>query len=186
MRRAVLGLGVVAVLFAVPAAAQSDVGPKAGTWGGEACFNYCGAFLMRFRDPNSAWLFGITAGYAQEHLDESGPTFPGFSDDSKSFNSDMQFGMRYYRATQDRARPFLGLGAIVGVTGGGSTHAFRYGATSDMGTSYFFTPHLSLGVAGGVSLVAQTDRSNQGGNVAKRRAFFARFDGFRVLGAVYF
>jgi hypothetical protein len=184
MRRVILGLLTVA-LSAVPANAQSDAGPKAGTWGGEACVN-CGASLLHFRDPNSAWLLGLSVFYSQQHADQSGPTFPSFSNDDMNIGADVRFGMRYYRATQERARPFLGLGAIAGVSGGGSIHALRYGVTSEMGTAYFFTPHVSVGVAGGLSLLAENATDNNGGFTSKRRAFSAGFSGFQLLGAVYF
>ena len=186
MRRVVLGLGAAVILFTAPAAAQSDSGPKAGTWGGEACVTYCGASLLHFRNSTSAWLFGISAFYARQHVDESGPTFPSFSNDDKIGGADVRFGMRYYRATEDRARPFLGLGAIAGLSGGGSTHALRYGVTSEMGTAYFFTPHLSVGFAGGLSLVAQNTTDNSGGFTSKRRFVSASFSGLSVLAAVYF
>jgi hypothetical protein len=184
MRRLAIVVAI-ALTGAAQARAQSDLGPKAGTWGGEACLN-CGASLLHFRNATSAWLLGLSVFYSQQHSDQSGPTFPSFSDDDKIGGADVRFGMRRYRATEARARPYLGLGAIAGLSGGGSTHGLRYGVTSEMGTAYFFTPHLSVGVAGTLSLIAQNTTDNSGGFTSKRRSLFAGFNGFSVLAAVYF
>jgi hypothetical protein len=184
MRRLALVLAA-AFIVAAPLTAQTDVGPKAGSWGGEACFQ-CGASLMHFRDPNSAWLLGVNAFYAQTHTDLSGPISGPSARDSKGFSVNVQPGIRFYRPVENRLRSFLGLGAVLGFNGGGSSHGYRYGVSSEMGAAYFFTPHLSLGVAGTVSATAEHLRESDGGFSQTQRSFLAGFNGFQLLGAVYF
>ena len=180
----------IAVIFTALSAgsllAQSVDGPKAGTWGGEGCLTYCGVSLLHFRDRNSAWLLGGNIYYSQEHVDESGPGLAPNSRGNQGIGADARLGMRFYSTTAERARPFLGLAATFGFSGGAGSHAYRYGATSELGAAYFFTPHLSLGLSGSLNLLEQIDHDSSGGFSANRRMFFGSIGMAQLLAAVYF
>jgi len=185
MRGAILGVIAVVSSWA-SASAQSEIGPKAGTWGGEGCLNYCGVSLLHFRDRNSAWLLGANVYYSQGHIDESGTTLPPSSRSSTGAGADARLGMRFYNTTAERVRPFLGLAATLGYSGVDNSNSYRYGATSELGASYFFTPHLSLGLSGSLNLTEQIDHDRSGGFITNRRMFFGSIGTAQLLAAVYF
>lgn len=61
------------------------------------------------------------------------------------------------------------------------------GAFGEVGGSYFFSPHVSLGAAGGVQMTySRVSREFVGGPRLVRRQLALRASGVRLLGAVYF
>jgi hypothetical protein len=101
--------------------------------------------------------------------------------DQHIFTANLRLGLRYYGEPTERARPLMTLSALVGYQDYGGTQ-LSLGGAAQAGGAYFFTPHLSLGVAGEISV--QRTRDRVGGIESK--GVITRFDGFRVLGAVYF
>jgi len=172
MRRLAIVL-VLALLSAAPAVAQSDLGPKAGTWGGETSFGSSGS-LLRFRSPTSAWLIGLSTSLAV--ITSSGSATP----DEHTFNANARFGIRYYGDATQRARPLMTLSALVAYQDFGST-VLGLGGAAEVGGVYFFSPHLSLGVAGNLNV--QQIRQRFG---SRDKILLVQFSGFQVLGAVYF
>ena len=153
------------------AAAQSE-GPVAGTSGFEG--NAGTARFLRFTSPSSAWLVGVDGFYARQDSDDN--TFGG------DFGfANVRLGLRRYRKTESRVRPFSTISALVGYQSDDSGSGWTLGSSIDLGTTYFFSPHVSLGGAGELTASYQ----NITGNLA-RSTVFVSFGGFRLLGAVYF
>lgn len=178
---AALIVALVGLTFAKGASAQEE-GPKAGTWGAEAGSGGS-ATLLRFRNPTSAWTLGFAAAYTHQESRTAG--FGGTStrvDDLLS--SELRFGLRKYRENQSRVKPFTTVGVILGYNKSTLNKGWRYGAATDFGAAYFFSPHVSLGTAGEFSLTYQ-DAEDQATAFAQSQ-LTARFSGFRLLGAVYF
>ena len=111
MRRVIL---IVAGLAAIasPLAAQTDTLPKRGTWGAEASFPQS-ATLLRFRNPGSAWLLGLTADYSQQEFSASGTTL-NTDATQHGFNALLRGGIRFYREPTKPVRPFIGVAGLVG------------------------------------------------------------------------
>jgi len=186
MRRLAFAVFLLA-LSAVAATAQQDtIGPKKGTWGGEACIGCVSATMLKFRDPNSAWLWRVSANYQQVHSDETFPTGQQFTSDRNNVFVSVGFGARFYRMTESRVRPFMSLLGTVGYLGGAGRSGYLYGASAEMGSSYFFTDNLSAGLLGSLDLSASQTRSNQSGGTSTDRNFSASFNGVRLIAAVYF
>lgn len=180
---------LVALLWlavAVPLAAQ-DRGPtiRRGTWGGEICFN-CGIALLRFRDSTSAWIFGFNGQYAQNSSTFTPNAAPAQTDNQATLSFTVSAGLRFYRVTSTPARPFISVSAMAGGNISPDEQGNSYGAAADMGTAYFFTPHVSLGVSGRLTAVESLTRSSSGGGRYRARAFVARLNGANLLASVYF
>lgn len=100
------------------------------------------------------------------------------------FSGDLRFGMRWYRSVSEKTRPFTTLSALVGFRdGAGYDHAWRPGAAAEIGASHFFTPRVSLGASGELTVSGWRE---QLGTDPIRTVIFVRFSGFRLAGGVYF
>lgn len=183
MRRSILA-ALFSIVLPATAAAQ-ERGPQRGTWGGELCFN-CGATLLRFRDSTSAWLLGFDGRYWQARTESTSGFGRAFSGGEAAFFIDLSTGLRFYRLTSTPARPFISLRALAGVVGGPDMHGSSYGAGVDMGTAYFFSPHLSLGVFGAFSAVQSVRTTRSGSASSRSRIFTAGLTGANLLASVYF
>jgi hypothetical protein len=174
---------IVLALIADTANAQTD-GPKAGTWAAEASSGPS-ASLLKFRNDKSAWVFGITALYQQENEE---PTPPGVSLGQDVTLVQARLGFRRYGLARDRMRPFSTISGIVGYEDFGVQKGWQVGAAAEVGASWFFSPHVSMGAAGDLSLTyGKADRDFGFGTPAtKITTITAQFSGFRLLGAVYF
>jgi hypothetical protein len=184
MRRAtvILALALVSLINVSPVVAQDSVGPKAGTWGAEASPG-TGA-LLRFRTPTSAWILSTSIFFEHVEEESTGP-FPPSPTRDLVFGR-ISAGIRTYRRPQERVRPFTTLGAIVGYRND-FAKGWAFGGAGEIGTAYFFSSHVSLGVAGILSVVYERLEQGVGGGATTRtKSISANFDGFRFLGAVYF
>jgi hypothetical protein len=170
---------VVLALIANTANAQTD-GPKAGTWAAEASSGPS-ASLLKFRNDRSAWVFGINATYLQEDSEATPPT--PFDQDVTMIQA--RLGLRRYGVARDRMRPFSTLSGIVGYQDLSFQKAWEVGAAAEVGAAWFFSPHVSLGAAGDVSLTYGKGERDFG-TPEKFTTITAQFSGFRLVGAVYF
>lgn len=183
MRRSAL-VGLFLVLMSSPTYAQSASASDVPRWGGELCVS-CGATLLRFRNPNSAWLLGGSASYTHLHSETTSPFGPGDIENTDAFSATLRAGIRFYHGPQLGMRPFTSFAALVGFTTG-DFDAVRYGTTGELGASYFFTSHVSLGVSASLTLdVLQSKRTFSSATVQDRYVNVA-FDGVNLLAAVYF
>jgi hypothetical protein len=170
---------VVLLLVAAPeVVAQSERkgGPESGTWAGEvgsasatADLGAQSAALLRFLSPRTA-VVGAFAFSRQERTVTGGG--------SADFTSlALQVGVRRYTRTGLGLRPIVGGGLALrknsfgGSLGTGDTAIGAYG---EAGAAWFFNPHVSLGVLGGLNITGSDNAWTIGGTLA------------RVTAAVYF
>jgi hypothetical protein len=171
-----------------------------GTWGAELAPISTGGALLLFTSPGSALIAGVD--FSTAHDDR--PTAPGtFTRGSVTSNLRAQLGLRWYLGTSGdtgrRLRPIVGLGAVSTRTwfdfGDDFDRQWTAGGYGEVGATWFFSPHFSLGA---VSMVQATKgrerqvvttfpvgmpavRTTQTTNVWSVSANLAR-----VLAAVYF
>jgi len=151
-RRCITVLLIMLAAISAPSRAQSVVepaGPRAGTWGAElSYYGFTGVSLLRFTSASTAWLLG--ADFAAGQTTQDYPDFTGTSRETDALGFvRLSAGRRWYKGDPAvRLRPLVG-GGLSGsyYTGSGSRDVLG-GAYGEVGASYFFTPHLSLGAAG--------------------------------------
>lgn len=172
-----------AVFTTIPAVAQSTErtgGPEKGTWGAEASVNGSvagsagqGGSLMVFATPSVAVIGGLSftrTSSRGEFINESNLLFiPGIT--SVALN----VGVRRYARSGLGLRPTYGGGALYStrsIERGGRINGV--GGYAEAGAAWFFNPHVSLGVLGGVNALRTDGYWTVSGSVA------------RLTGAVYF
>lgn len=170
----------VALALVVPALASAqETGPRAGSWGAEATATG-EASLLRFRSNTFAWLIGFSGFYINR--DEEDPSFP----ESETTLLTARLGIRNYRATESRVRPFTTFAALVGYNDNVFLPRWEFGGQFEYGAAYFFTRNVSLGASFDLRAVYGRD--------SREAPFGEEFDvrqltvstGLRFLGAVYF
>ena len=203
-RRAAL-LALISTAIAAPMSAQTDsLLPHRGTWGAEAAlFSHAGS-LVRFSTPNRAWVLGldIDVDHAKQTSSVASPLLEGRTS-SSSFRG--QFGHRWYVGTAGadarRLRATYGLGLSGGVAQGKGTtqtdfHYWSAGGYGELGATWFFTRHFSVGA---VSLLQVEKKRNRATSLvilvpngpstpvsSTVDSWSVSGNLFRVLGAVYF
>lgn len=184
--RTALRIAIVLALISRPALAQTDDFPKKGTWGVETCIGCFGGSLMHFRNPTTVWLTSVNAAF-NDSKSEQTSTPGGTSTSDQSFVTvSVGLGLRSYRLTETKARPFLGVGGNVGYITGNAARGPSYGGYAEMGTSYFFTPHLSLGAAGVLSASFRRVEDGSPGFSSRQTSTSVSFGPIRLLAALYF
>ena len=178
MRR--VGLVVIAsVLLSAPVVAQSDVSIKPGTWGIETS-SILEVALLHFGSPSRAARFAVSARY--EHIDDANNT----NSSGNVFTTAFRVGVRSYRgATSDRYKPFTTVSLLGGYSNGNGFNRWQAGVAADLGASYFFSPHVSLGGFGEVS-AAYEDIDFGSFSSGHRRTTSLGFNGFRMVASVLF
>lgn len=157
MRSACSIAAIAAVLFtAIPVHAQQMLdtpAPRAGSWAAEAFYgDGLGANLLHFSSPTSAWLAGLTFNVARETQDVL--TFPASTTIETGYSGYVsgRLGRRWWGgSSNDRFRPLRGVGLLGGLTNNPSFRRWNAGAYAELGGTWFFTPHVSLGASGQVS-----------------------------------
>lgn len=182
MRPALLAVALVAV-FPLTVAAQQEQGPTRGTWGVEGS-SRLGGSLLRFRSPASAWVMQVGGGYM--HVSQDGPTAFLSPPADNQVDATLRFGLRRYRRTQDQARPFTTLSIVGGYEDVFRMRTWTAGVSGDVGAAYFFTPHVSLGGAGELEVDHSWRTTESGSGPVRQRILIASFNGFRLIGSVYF
>jgi len=169
------------------APARDSTGPRAGAWAAELGVGAGQtATLLRFRAPTSAVLFG--AQVFVENVSEDVPSIDGVRTEEYTLASvTARLGVRRYRATLGSARPFGSAGLLAGYVNDPGGPGWVGGAFGEIGASYFFSPHVSLGAAGGVQVTySRLSRGFGGGPRLVRRELGVRASAVQLLGAVYF
>jgi hypothetical protein len=170
-----------------PATVRDSLGPRAGSWGAELGIgSEQSATLLRFRSPTSALVLGVELFWLEVNEDAS--AFGGPSDRTYSVaNLTAQLGNRWYRSVTQAARPFTSLGVLAGYARDPGGPGWTAGAFAEIGASYFFTPHVSLGAAGGLQVAyARFKQEFVPGTTVSRRTVGVRASAVQLLGAVYF
>lgn len=156
-----------ALITAAPLRAQQTLdspAPRAGSWAAEAVYgDGFAANLLHFSSPTSAWLTGLTFNVARETQDVL--TFPGGTTTETGYSGYVaaRVGRRWWNGTaNDRFRPLRGVGLLGALSSNPSFRTWNAGAYGELGGTWFFTPHLSLGASGQLSAGYEHQRAPSG------------------------
>ncbi|HEX7019307.1 MAG TPA: hypothetical protein VF159_04820 [Gemmatimonadaceae bacterium] len=159
--------------------------PRAGAWGAEAAVLSTAGSLLRFTSPRRAWLAGLSFGVW--HQDQS----VGVA--ASNFSVRGQLGTRWYHATMgDRhLHNTVGLGLTGDLTGvdfpDQSARQWDIGPYGELGETWFFTPHLSLGAIGLLqATVGRQNHTNSGAPDQTTKVWSVSGSLIRILAGVYF
>jgi hypothetical protein len=159
--RSTIAMAVVTALLAVTApvvGAQAPVdaiGPRAGSWGAEVtAVGSPTASLLYFSSPRAAWLLGLTFDLAREKTDN------GVIAESHNVGSvNARIGRRWWRGdAAARLRPLTGVGISGGISNASRGGFWSAGGYGELGATYFFSPHISLGASGELAAAYSEDR----------------------------
>jgi hypothetical protein len=186
-----IALIMVALTATAPAVhaqqAADPVMPHAGSWGAEAVVgNGIGANLLHFSSPTAAWLVGLSFSVGRETDALSGFGGAGANQSSWLGSGYARLGRRWWRGERDeRIRPLTGLGVLGGLTSNSGVQSWNAGGYGELGASYFYSPHFSIGATGELTAVYARDRYL---NVATQRITRWMVGGtlVRVNASVYF
>jgi hypothetical protein len=181
---------LVALTAAAPTMHAQQTGepamPRAGSWGAEAVVgNGIGADVLRFSSPTAAWLAGLS--FSVTHQTDDRSVFPGGADQSGWLGfGDARLGRRWWRGDRgDRIRPLTGLGVLGGVSSSIGVQSWNAGGYGELGASYFFSPHVSLGASGELAASYARDRFLNA-SAERISRWVLRGNLVRVNGSVYF
>lgn len=156
-----------ALLTAAPLHAQQTLdspAPRAGSWAAEAVYgDGLGANLLYFSSPTSAWLTGLSFNVMRETQDVL--TFPGGNTTETGYSGYVagRLGRRWWNGTSsERFRPLRGVGLLGSLNSSPSFRRWDAGAYGELGGTWFFTPHLSLGASGQLSAGYEHQRMPSG------------------------
>lgn len=155
LSRMVVLCTLAAPIVSQPIAAQQQdsLSPHRGTWGAELAPISTGGAVLVFMSPRSAWVAGLD--FTTAHTDR--PTAPGaITRGSQTSSLRAQLGHRWYLGTAGDnghgLRPIVGLGAVSTRTrfdfGDDFDHAWTVGGYGEVGATWFFSPHFSVGTVG--------------------------------------
>ncbi|MFL5607391.1 MAG: hypothetical protein ACJ8AD_13160 [Gemmatimonadaceae bacterium] len=170
-------------------AATDSIGPRRGTWGVEASYgSSASATLLRFSSPRAAWMLGASFVIGQETSDEPLDFVGNTTRSTHTLGIvELRAGRRWWTGGLNEAmRPFVGLGL-----GGRYANANRSRQTAgsligELGATYFFGSHVSLGGAGELSFAWQRDRYQNTTGALTNDSWFVRSNLARLNAAVYF
>jgi hypothetical protein len=155
-------------------------GPEKGTWAAEASVGGAltqgvgqGGSLIRFVGPKTALIGGLA--FSRSEVENN----VTFGQSTTRFTSAfttiaLQAGLRRYTRTGLGLRPVYGAGLLVTRQSVFGDAGNNVGGYAEAGAAWFFNPHVSMGVLGGVSAARQDGGWSVGGSLA------------RLTGAVYF
>jgi hypothetical protein len=178
---------LLAPTLAPAQAVRDTLGPRAGSWAAElGVGSGQSATLLRFRSPTSAVMIGAEVFWLG--ISEDVPELGGTREERYSLaNVTARVGVRRYRATTTGIRPFTSLGLLAGYTRDRGGPGWTAGAFGELGASYLFSPHVSLGAVGGLQAFYTRFSQRFGTDQSlARRQVTIRASAVQVLGAVYF
>ena len=190
----VLVAAVVAHAHTAAAQAPADsVMPRAGSWGAEATYGGApAATLLRFTSPSAAWLVGASFSVSHESVESptaTSPTTQVITDDRVITFVDARLGRRWWAGdARSRLQPLRGLGLAGSYSDYGFATTYSVGAYGELGATWFFTPHVSLGASGELLAAYGQDRQATGASQPDRvtTRWSLRGNLARVSAAVYF
>jgi hypothetical protein len=176
---------------AVAQTAPDSIGPRQGTWGVEASYGpSMGASALRFSSPRTAWMLGVSFAVGQETADRTVDYFSGAT--ARSTNTvgtvEVRAGHRWWTGDLNQPlRPFVGLGLGSRYSTASSARMYDASVFGELGATYFFGPHVSLGGAGELAIVREHFRFDTApGPGATSDSWYVRGDVARLTAAVYF
>src|SRR4051812_10720680 len=142
-RRVALALAFVGIGSSVGGAQANAISP--GTWGAEASSGPI-ASLLKFRSPTFAWLLGASALYSKQTTDMRNPVTGVTVTTTDDVSAEaLRLGVRRYAQGSGSVRPFSTLAVLAGYDKTSLSHGFTYGGAGELGATYFFSSHASLG-----------------------------------------
>jgi hypothetical protein len=180
---------LIATDSAVAQAVQDSIGPRPGTWGVEASYGApLGASLLRFSSPRAAWMIGAFFSVGQETSDQLTSVGATTRNTNTLGSVELRVGRRWWTFdANERLRPFVGVGV-----GGRYYHYANARRTEgsvdgELGATYFFGPHVSIGAAGDLTLARGQDLyTNPGGPSSTTDRWYLNGNAARLNAAVYF
>jgi hypothetical protein len=194
---AVVALAAALIVHAPGLAAQApgdSTMPRAGSWGAEATYGGApAATLLRFTSPSAAWLVGASFSVSHESVDDvtyTGPsTFVVTTDDRVITFVDARLGRRWWAGdARSRLQPLRGVGLAGSYSNYSFARTYTVGAYGELGATWFFTPHVSLGASGELLASYGEDRQATGASQPDRvtTRWGVRGNLARVSAGVYF
>jgi hypothetical protein len=181
---------LIASRGAIAQAARDSIGPRQGTWGVEASYgSFTGASLLRFSSPRAAWLLGASFALGQQTSDEAVDFFGNTTRTTHTLGMvEIRAGRRWWTGELTEAmRPFVGLGLGGSYANFSSTRQTAGSVIGELGATYFFGSHVSLGGAGELGFTWQRDRlAGPTGPALVNDSWFIRGNVARLNAAVYF
>jgi hypothetical protein len=175
---------------AVAQATRDSIGPRQGTWGVEASYgSFTGASLLRFSSPRAAWMLGASFALGQETSDETVDFLGNTTRRTSTLGTvEVRVARRWWTGELTEAmRPFVGLGLGGRYSTVSSARQTAGSVIGELGATYFFGPHVSLGGAGELAVVREHDRFDSlNGPVLKQDSWSVRGNVARLTAAVYF
>jgi hypothetical protein len=167
---------------------RDTLGPRAGRWAAEVgAGTGLSGTLLRFRSPATAWLLGVDGSFAQSRQELPDPFGGTQTETVTQVDLFARIGLRRYRTTQSALRPFTSAGLLGGIGRFDGTRTWAAGVFAELGAAYFFSPHVSLGAAGGLrASYGEMRADSQFGPSVRSRTIFISASAVQVLGAVYF
>jgi hypothetical protein len=175
-----------------PAGARDTAGslakPASGTWGAELGIGSGqSATLLRFRSPTSTILLGAEVFWLDVREETPVPGGGSTQEQRTVASVTGRIGFRRYRGTTLAVRPFTSVGLLGGYSRSPAGPGWTAGGFGELGASYFFSPHVSLGASGGLQATyTRVRREYSFGESATGRQFGVRASAVQLLGAVYF
>lgn len=180
---------VPSLLLAQEIPARDTLGPRAGVWAAEVGVGTgVSGTLLRFRSPATAWLLGIEGFVAESREEMTNPFTGDETVTSTQLDLSGRIGLRRYRTTQSALRPFTSAGLAGGLTRFNGSRGWAAGVFAELGATYFFSPHVSLGAVGGLQASYGRVRGEfqPDGFSFRARRITVSGNAVQVLGAVYF
>jgi hypothetical protein len=148
-------------------ALTDSIAPRGGTWGAEATYGGGGpgATLIRFSSPRTAWLAGVMFTGLRETIDAY--AFPGMGNPTRETHTmatmDARLGHRWWSSDAGaRVRPLTGIGVLGALGRYPTSRSWDVGGYAELGATYFFSPHVSLGASGELAAGYGEERSASG------------------------
>jgi hypothetical protein len=186
-------VGVATLIVSHAAAAQAvpdSIGPRQGTWGVEASYGpLSGASLLRFSSPRAAWMLGAYFAIGQETSDEPLDFIGNTTRRTHTLGAlEVRVGRRWWSGALNEAmRPFVGLGLGGRYASYSNSRSTEGSVNGELGATYFFGPHVSLGGSGELAVIRGQDRYvNATGPTMTNDRWYVRGNVARLNATVYF
>jgi hypothetical protein len=174
-------------------AASDSISPRPGSWAAEANYGDSdGASLLYFSSSHAAWVLRANFNVGSETQDEPQLGFGGTTTTTSTTSTvggvSLQLGGRWWSGEPTaRLRPFTGLGVIGQYSAASNSRTSAVGAYGELGATYFFSPHVSLGAAGELDLTSAHNRYGSDDSTLLKTSAW-RFSGnlVRFMATVYF
>ena len=180
---------LIASRGAIAQAPRDSIGPRPGTWGAEASYGSgTGVSLLWFSSPRAAWMLGASYTFGEETSDQTAPAGGTIRSTNITGSLNLRVGRRWWSGELNAPmRPFVGFGVGGGLSRFSNVRSAEGSVNGELGATYFFGPHVSLGAAAELAVVRGHDRYiSSFGPEQKSDRWYVRGNLARLTAAVYF